>query len=318
MRNSIGYARFAQLCGKPSIMHKIMRVHNHIILRSLVYHNIIIFYQKKQLLTLAQCCNNAAAMKYTCIYLGCCNWMWRRHWQVSTLSLIIIAYHVFHLPWYFAIISVNERFTQMYSVETIINLHVTGKQAANVAVAWTRQAITYVVMTSLFDIETQKLKPRLHDTAGCQNGCTTRFDNRLYRVNGGLECWLNTPPFCAEWRSGKQITGPKQLQRNVLLNRLHRNSRVRSLVDFCRFSQNFSEQALLVLKKNQSRSQSRFSAQWGTKHVYYFSRGTFLLLDATLARYMPLSGVCLSVIHTPVLYPNAPLHASPHAANAAW
>jgi len=24
-------------------------------------------------------------------------------------------------------------------------------------------------------------------TAGCQNRCTTRFDNRLYRVNGVLE-----------------------------------------------------------------------------------------------------------------------------------
>jgi len=22
--------------------------------------------------------------------------------------------------------------------------------------------------------------PRLHDTTGCQSGCTTRFDNRLY------------------------------------------------------------------------------------------------------------------------------------------
>jgi len=27
-------------------------------------------------------------------------------------------------------------------------------------------------------------KPRLHDTTCCQTGCTTRFDNRLYRVNG--------------------------------------------------------------------------------------------------------------------------------------
>jgi len=26
--------------------------------------------------------------------------------------------------------------------------------------------------------------PRLHDTTCCQTGCTTRFDNRLYRVNG--------------------------------------------------------------------------------------------------------------------------------------
>ena len=32
--------------------------------------------------------------------------------------------------------------------------------------------------------------PRLHDTTGCQTGftiCTTRFDNRLYRVNGALQ-----------------------------------------------------------------------------------------------------------------------------------
>jgi len=56
------------------------------------------------------------------------------------------------------------------------------------------------------------LKPRLHDTAGCQIGCTTglttgcivytnitrlsnrvdnRFDNRLYRVNGALDIWIS-------------------------------------------------------------------------------------------------------------------------------
>jgi len=29
-----------------------------------------------------------------------------------------------------------------------------------------------------------KVKPRLHDTAGCQNGLYNWIDNRLYRVNG--------------------------------------------------------------------------------------------------------------------------------------
>jgi len=28
-------------------------------------------------------------------------------------------------------------------------------------------------------LENQSVKPRLHDTTGCQTGCTTRFHNRL-------------------------------------------------------------------------------------------------------------------------------------------
>jgi len=37
MRSSLDYAGFAQLCGKSPIMRKIMRAHNRIIPRSLVY-----------------------------------------------------------------------------------------------------------------------------------------------------------------------------------------------------------------------------------------------------------------------------------------
>jgi len=37
MRSLLDYAGFAQLCGKPPIMRKIMRAHNRIIPRSLMY-----------------------------------------------------------------------------------------------------------------------------------------------------------------------------------------------------------------------------------------------------------------------------------------
>jgi len=56
MRSSLDYAGFAQLCGRSPIMREIMRAHNGIILRSLVYLPLIVHlaYSSQALNTVSQ------------------------------------------------------------------------------------------------------------------------------------------------------------------------------------------------------------------------------------------------------------------------